>query len=349
MDIVDGLVRPVDIQFPDDGSGRMFVVEQPGRIRIVEHGQLSPRPYLNIGDKVGSAGNEQGLLGLAFHPEFGSHPYFYVNYTDRDGNTVIARFKGTGDAADPASEKVVLQVSQPFPNHNGGGMVFGPDGYLYIGLGDGGSAGDPNGNGQNLNVLLGKILRIDVDRGDPYGIPANNPYVGGGGQPEIWAYGLRNPWRFSFARGTHDLYIGDVGQDAWEELDVAPNNPGGLNYGWNYYEGNHPFVAQPPPATLKLTMPVTEYDHSEGRCAVIGGYTYAGQMTEWNGVYFYGDECSGQVWGLRNTSAPPSPGGWSSTLLFHNPVGISTFGQDPIGELYMAGLTGSVFQLQKRP
>lgn len=349
VQIIDGLTRPVDIQFPDDSSGRMFVLEQPGRIRIVEDGRLLSSPYLDIRDKVGSSGDEQGLLGLAFHPNFKDIPFFYLNYTDLDGNTVIARFKGNGDTADPASEKVILQVLQPFPNHNGGGMLFGPDGYLYLGLGDGGSSGDPYGNGQNKDVLLGKILRIDVDHGDPYGIPSGNPFAGGGGRPEIWAYGLRNPWRFSFAKVTNDLYIADVGQDMWEEVDVAPNNPGGVNYGWKYFEGSHPYASQAPPPGLNLTMPVTDYDHEYGRCAIIGGYAYAGQMSEWRGIYFYGDECSGDVWGLRNSSSPPSSAGWLSQILFRNRVGISTFGQDPSGEVYMAGLIGSIFRLQKLP
>jgi glucose/arabinose dehydrogenase len=344
--VADGFALPDDIQFPDDGSDRMFVVEQPGRIRIVENGHLSKLPYLDITDRVGSAGNEQGLLGLAFHPDFKNHPYFYVNYTDRNGNTVIARFLAAGDHADPGSEKALMQIPQPYPNHNGGEMTFGPDGFLYLGLGDGGSQGDPNGNGQNTNVLLGKILRIDVDHGDPYGVPAGNPFADGGGRPEIWAYGLRNPWRFSFARTTRDLYIADVGQDLWEEVDVALGNPAGNNYGWNYFEGNHPYAGQPP-GGLNFTMPVTEYSHADGGCAVIGGFVYTGQLSEWRGVYLYGDECSGNVWGLLNTSDPPSQSSWQSQLLFQTRASITSFGQDPAGEVYLADRAGGIYRLQK--
>ncbi len=344
--VATGLALPDDVQFPDDGSGRMFILEQPGRIRIVENGRLLAKPFLDITDRVGSAGNEQGLLGLAFHPDFKDHPYLYVNYTDLNGNTVIARFTATGDAADPASQKDILQVPQPYPNHNGGEMTFGPDRYLYIGLGDGGSEGDPNGNGQDTEVLLGKILRIDVDHGEPYGIPPGNPFASGGGRPEIWAYGLRNPWRFSFARNTNDLYIADVGQDLWEEVDVALGNPPGLNYGWNYYEGMHPYAGSPP-AGLKLTMPVVEYSHAEGGCAIIGGYVYAGLMTDWRGIYLYGDDCSGKVWGLLKSPSPGSPAGWQSQLLFETHVGITSFGQDPAGEIYLVDRAGTILRLQK--
>ncbi len=344
--VATGLALPDDIQFPDDGTTRMFVVEQPGRIRIVENGKLLQTAFLDITDRVRSAGDEQGLLGLAFHPDFKDHPYFYVDYTDLNGNTVIARFLASGDVADPNSEEDVLHIPHPYPNHNGGGMVFGPDGYLYIGEGDGGSEGDPNGYGQNTNVLLGKILRIDVDHGDPYDIPPGNPFANGGGRPEIWAYGLRNPWRFSFGRNTNDLYIADVGQDLWEEVDVALGNPPGLNYGWNYYEGMHPYAGQPP-AGLNLTMPVTEYSHAEGGCAIIGGYVYAGQMNEWHGIYFYGDNCSGKVWGLLNSSNPPAATGWQSQLLFQTRASISSFGQDPAGEIYLADRSGTIYRLEK--
>ncbi len=346
MQVATGLALPDDIQFPDDGTARMFVLEQPGRIRIVENGELLQTAFLDITDRVRSAGGEQGLLGLAFHPDFMDHPYFYADYTDVNGNTVIARFPARGDVADPGSEKQILLIPHPYPNHNGGGMVFGPDGYLYIGEGDGGSEGDPNGYGQNTNVLLGKILRIDVDHGESYAIPPGNPFVNGGGRPEIWAYGLRNPWRFSFARDANDLYIADVGQDLWEEVDVALRNPPGLNYGWNYYEGMHPYAGQPP-AGLNLTMPVTEYSHAEGGCAIIGGYVYAGHMNEWRGIYFYGDNCSGKVWGLLNSSSPPTATGWQSQLLFQTSASISSFGQDPAGEIYLADRSGTIYRLEK--
>jgi glucose/arabinose dehydrogenase len=325
----------------------MFVIEQAGRIRIAKNGQLSEPAFLDLTDRVGSAGNEQGLLGLAFHPDFKDNPYFYVNYTDKNGNTVIARFQASGDTADPASEKDLLKLDQPFPNHNGGVLSFGPkDGYLYAGLGDGGSAGDPYGNGQNTNVLLGKILRIDVDHGDPYAIPPDNPFANTGGKPEIWAYGLRNPWRISFDKLTGDLYIGDVGQDLWEEVDVAIGNLPGLDYGWNYREGMHPYVGSPP-ASLKLTYPVVEYSHTVGGCSVTGGYVYRGSMPEWQGIYLYGDFCSGIIWGLIRSPDPSSGQPWQSQVLFQTKASITTFGQDPGGEIYFADRGGTIYRLEK--
>ena len=345
-DIVSGFVSPDDIQFPDDSSGRMFVVEQAGRILVVENGRILAPAFLDIRDRVGSGGNEQGLLGLAFHQDFKDNPYFYVNYTDQNGNTVIARFQAHGDTADSASEKDLLHISQPFPNHNGGGMVFGPDGYLYLGLGDGGSQGDPNGNGQNTNVLLGKILRIDIDHGDPYLIPSGNPFASVGGRPEIWAYGLRNPWRFSFDKKTGNLYIADVGQDLWEEVDVVTGNPAGLNYGWNYYEGLHPYSGQPP-AGIKFTFPVTEYNHQGGRCSETGGYVYRGAMPEWQGIYLYADFCSGTIWGLLHSPDPKSQTPWLSQALFETHASITSFGQDPSGEIYFADRRGTIYRLGK--
>jgi glucose/arabinose dehydrogenase len=336
----------VGIEFPDDGSGRAFIVEQPGRILLVRNGQIQPNSFLDIRNRVGSKGNEQGLLGLAFHPNFKDNPYFYVNYTDRNGNTVIARFQANGDTADPGSEKDLLHVDQPFPNHNGGEIAFGPDGYLYIGLGDGGSADDPLGNGQNKDVLLGKILRIDVVHGDPYNIPADNPFANGGGKPEIWAYGLRNPWRFSFDKATGDLYIADVGQDTWEEVDASIGNPPGLDYGWNYREATHHFLGSPP-ATLKLTYPVAEYSHIDGNCSVSGGYVYRGAMTEWQGVYLYGDFCSGKIWGLLHSPDPSNGKEWQYKVLFSTNTNITTFGQDPSGEIYFADRNGTIYTLGK--
>ena len=243
---VTGLSAPVDVANAGDGSGRLFVVEQGGKIRIVRDGALVERPFLDIGGRI-TSGGERGLLGLAFHPDYPTDPRFFVDYTDRDGNTVVSSFRVSAtdpDVADPGSESILLHVDQPFANHNGGGLGFGPDGDLYIALGDGGSEGDPQGNGQRLDTLLAKILRIDVDggaaAGAPYGIPADNPFVGtAGAKPEIWLYGLRNPWRFRFDRQTGDLWIGDVGQDAWEEIDVARAGVGGLDFGWNRTEGFH--------------------------------------------------------------------------------------------------------------
>lgn len=340
--VVSGLDSPVDVQFPPDGSGRMFVLEQDGRIRIVENGQLLETPLLDLNNQVGSLGNEQGLLGLAFHPRFQENGNFYVNYTDNNGNTVIARFHADGDAADPASEKVLLQVDQPFPNHNGGVLTFGPDGYLYAGLGDGGAADDPFGNAQNLTTLLGKVLRLDVDGGDPYRIPPDNPFGN-----EIWAYGLRNPWRISFDRLTGDLYIADVGQGAWEEIDFSKGNAPGQNYGWKFFEGSHAYIGKPT-ATDHLTYPVAEYSHSEGGCSVTGGYAYRGaSLPEWLGIYLYGDYCSGLVWGLIHSGDESSGLQWQSQLLFETGFNITTFGQDRAGEIYLADRGGTVYRLSK--
>jgi len=340
--VVSGITSPTDIRNAGDGSGRLFIVEQPGQIRILKNGQLLDAPFLDIRDRVGSNGSERGLLGLAFHPEFAKNGYFYVNYTDRDGNTHIARFTASGNLADPTSEVQLIFVKQPFPNHNGGALAFGPDGYLYIGLGDGGSSGDPYGNGQSRNTFLGKILRIDVDHGDPYAIPTDNPFKrSGGAYKEIWAYGLRNPWRFSFDRLTNDLWIGDVGQDKWEEIDfVRAGTPGNLNFGWNKVEGTHPFKGSSQP---EYTAPVAEYPHGT-ECSVTGGYVYRGAvLPEWQGVYFYGDYCSGKIWGLA------SPGSGKSQLLFQTGFRISTFGVDEAGELYVADYNGTIYRLEKHP
>jgi glucose/arabinose dehydrogenase len=339
--VASGFQLPTDIQFPDDGSGRMFVLEQPGRIRIVKGGQVLDPPFLDINEKVGSAGSEQGLLGLAFHPDYKNNPYFYVNYTDTQGNTVIARYQANGDEADPNSEKILIHQDQPFPNHNGGVLVFGPDGYLYAGLGDGGSQGDPFGNGQNTSVLLGKILRIDVDHGNPYAIPAGNPFGN-----EIWEYGLRNPWRISFDKANGDLYIADVGQNTWEEVDYVSKGQGGLNFGWNYREASHPYQGTVPP-NLQLTEPVAEYSHVSSRCSITGGYVYRGSMPEWQGIYLYADYCSGETWGMLRTADPSSQTGWVSQILYSTGGNITTFGQDPGGEIYYADREGTVYELQK--
>ncbi len=352
MEVVSGLQSPVGIANAGDGSGRLFIVEQAGRIRIAQDGKLLDTPFLDITGRVGNNGSERGLLGLAFHPKYRQNGYFYVNYTDNNGNTVIARFQVTGDSniADPASEKKLLAVQQPFPNHNGGSVAFGPDGYLYLGLGDGGSGGDPFGNGQSLNTLLGKILRLDVDNGDPYAIPADNPFASGGGKPEIWAYGLRNPWRFSFDRANGDFYIGDVGQGDWEEIDYLPaGSAGGANFGWNLMEGTHPYSGSDSPS---FVAPVTDYSHSVGGCSVTGGYVYRGAaLPEWNGIYFYGDYCSGKVWGLLKGSSGVAVAPWrhwQSAHLFDTELSISTFGMDENGEIYLAWYGGGIYRLEKR-
>jgi glucose/arabinose dehydrogenase len=279
------------------------------------------------------------LLGLVFHPNYPENGLFFVNYTDRSGDTVIARYRVTGDpnVADPSSETVLLRADQPYGNHNGGGLAFGPDGYLYIGLGDGGSGGDPFGNGQKLDTFLGKILRLDVDSAEPYAIPADNPF-----ENEIWAYGLRNPWRISFDSLTSDLYIGDVGQNQWEEIDfVAAGTPGGMNFGWNYLEGTHPYEGSPP-QNAQLVPPVAEYDHSQG-CSVTGGYVYRGMMSQWNGIYLYGDYCTGTVWGLIRSGE-----GWQNQALFGAVGNITSFGQDALGEVYILTDEGKVFRLAAR-
>jgi glucose/arabinose dehydrogenase len=346
--VIAGLVRPIGLVNAADGSGRLFILEQAGQIRILQNGQLLPTPFLDIRDWVGSQGSEQGLLGLAFSPHYPQNSSFFVNYTDKNGDTVIARFQISGDdpnQADPASEKRLIFVKQPFPNHNGGSMAFGPDGYLYLGLGDGGSAGDPHGNGQSLSTLLGKILRIDVDGSDPYAIPEDNPFASQGGKPEIWSYGLRNPWRFSFDRLTGDLYIADVGQNLWEEIDFVPASglKGGYNFGWNYMEGSHPYQGSPP-AQLILTPPVAEYSHDQG-CSVTGGVVYRGpSLPAWQGIYLFGDYCSGRVWGLLRTAQ----GAWQQSVLFENVGQITSFGEDEQGEVYLVDYSGLIYVLGPR-
>ncbi len=346
--VYSGLSSPVGMTHAGDGSGRVFFVEQRGRIMAGVDGSLLPEPFLDIVDRVGSQASEQGLLGLAFHPDYESNGYFYVNYTDRNGDTVIARYSASSDnpdRADPGSEFVLLRQDQPFANHNGGAVVFGPDGYLYLGLGDGGSGGDPQGNAQNTNTWLGKILRIDVDGGEPYAIPEDNPFAGGGGSPEIWAYGLRNPWRLAFDRQTGDLYIGDVGQGTYEEIDFqAADSTGGENYGWNTMEGPDCFESDTC-SQEGLVAPVAWYNtHVEGTCSVTGGYVYRGQaMPEWNGIYLFGDFCGGQVWGLLRDSN----GAWQNTPLFRHDGAITSFGEDEQGEIYLVDYAGSAYRLEK--
>lgn len=351
--VLSGVDNPVDLGNPEDGSGRMFLVGRKGTIWILQNDSVLPQPFLQITDRVRIGGSETGLLGIAFHPDFAANGYFYVNYTAvvMGLESRISRFQVSADdpnRADPNSEKILIRVAQPYRNHNGGALAFGPDGYLYIALGDGGSANDPQGNGQSLNTFLGKLLRIDVNNGDPYAIPADNPFVSGGGLPEIWAYGLRNPWRFSFDRLAGDLYIADVGQDTWEEVDyAAAGGPGGVNYGWNYREGFHPFAGQPP-GDARLTDPVFEYRHGPD-CSITGGYVYRGKaLPEFTGIYFLGDFCSGKVWGLFQDDSE----NWQSQVLFQTGLNISSFGQDENGELYLLHLgtdsNGAVYRLDHK-
>jgi glucose/arabinose dehydrogenase len=341
--IVSHLHRPVDLQA--DGSGRLFVIEKQGRIRIIENGQLSPDAFLDITDKVGEDGNEQGLLGLAFHPNFSQNGYFYVNYTDKKGDTHISRFQANGNTAASSSELNLLKINQPFPNHNGGALAFGPDGYLYIGLGDGGAAGDPLNNAQNPKSLLGKILRLDVDHGDPYAVPSGNPFAGAvdnEAMREIWRMGLRNPWRFSFDKVTGDFYIGDVGQGDWEEIDyLTVNDVNPIDFGWPIFEGTHHYKGSLPEGPT--IQPIAEYSHAEGGCAVTGGYVYRGSMPEWSGIYLYGDYCTGHVWGLIKAGDQ-----WQSQLLFETHVLINSFGQDEKGEIYILTDDGDVYQLMRK-
>ena len=335
-----GVVNPVTITHAGDGSGRLFVVEQRGIVKILRNGVVSPTPFLNITSLVRSGG-EQGMLGLAFPPEFTTRNNFYVNYTNRTGigNTVLARFglSSNPDRADPASRAELLTFTQPFANHNGGQLAFGPDRLLYLGSGDGGSAGDPQGNAQRLTTLLGKILRVDVLAStNTYAIPAGNPFGN-----EIWGYGLRNPWRFSFDRLTGDLYLADVGQNLREEINFqAAGSGAGANYGWNVMEGSSCF-ANPSCSSAGLTLPVAEYLHGSGDCSVTGGYVYRGSNPALRGIYFYGDFCSGRIWGLRRNGT-----NWESKLLNDTTLSISTFGEDEAGELYLADYsTGEIYRI----
>jgi glucose/arabinose dehydrogenase len=331
--LLGGLSLPVALTSPGDHSGRIFIVEKSGRIIGLQDNASNPTIFLDIQDRVGSGGSEQGLLGLAFSPQYAQDGIFYVDYTDLNGNTVIARYhvSQNADQGDAASEEALLHIDQPFANHNGGQLAFGPDGYLYIGMGDGGSAGDPHGNGQSLDILLGKILRIDVSRQPGYTIPPDNPFADGGGKPEIWLYGLRNPWRFSFDHISGDLYIGDVGQDRWEEVDfLSAGSPGGENLGWNYREGLHAYAGTPPVGTNFLD-PVFEYGHDQG-CSISGGYVYRGSaLPEWEGVYLFADYCKGTIWGLL----PHASGQWNAQVIYNPGFSISSFGQDDAGELYI--------------
>jgi hypothetical protein len=348
--VVSTLVSPTVITHAGDGSGRLFVVEQAGRIRVVRSGgTLLPLPFLDISGRIVSGG-ERGLLGLAFPPGYSGKGYFYVNYTRAaDGATVVSRFivSADPDLAVAASEEVLLIVAQPFANHNGGQIAFGPDGLLYVGLGDGGSGGDPQGNGQNPATLLGKLLRLDVESGvEPYGIPADNPFVT---EPaaldEIWALGLRNPWRFSFDRQTGDLYLADVGQNEWEEINfLAAAVSGGANFGWNILEGPECFLpALNCVSPSAYSAPVAFYDHELG-CSVTGGYVYRGPGNPgMQGRYFYGDFCSGRVWGLRRVGSEQV-----AELITRTDFSISTFGEDEAGRLYVADYTtGTIHRIDE--
>jgi len=340
--------QPTGIHHVGDGSGRLFLLSKAGNIGVYDGAGILPQPFLDLTPVVNSSGVERGLHGLAFHPNYDQNGFFYVMYTDLNSDSTLARFEVSGDpnVADPTSGQILLVIPQPDQYHNVSQLQFGPDGFLYIGAGDGGFIGDPNNNAQNLSTLLGKILRIDVDGGFPYAIPANNPFVGvPGARPEIWAYGVRNPWRFSFDRLTGDLYMGDVGQSTWEEINFQPaSSPGGENYGWRLMEGLHCY--NPPTGCFdpSLTLPILEYQHQGffGQCAVTGGFVYRGsRFPRFEGAYFYGDWCSGRIWAAQRVA-----GQWVSKELLDSSISPNTFGEDEAGELYVGDDgSGTIYQL----
>jgi glucose/arabinose dehydrogenase len=343
--VVSGLRDPLDLQSSAGDRERLYVVEQAGHIRVVRNGQLASTPFLDVSDRIASGG-ERGLLGLAFHPRFAANGRLFLNYTDRAGDTHLAEFRaGSADAADPASERTLLVIPQPFANHNGGGLAFGNDGMLYAGLGDGGSGGDPLGNGQRLDTLLGKLLRLDVDSATPYAVPADNPLrATAGARPEIWAYGLRNPFRFAFDRVSGDLYVGDVGQGAREEVDLGPAaRRGGENYGWNVMEGTACYRPASGCDRSGLTLPVYEYGHDQG-CSITGGVVYRGcRMPSLAGSFFFGDYCSGFVRSLRVVNGVATDvRDWPLAGI----QSVSSFGVDADGEIYVVDYGGSVFRLE---
>jgi len=345
--VATGLESPVFVTHAGDGSGRLFIVEQAGRIKILRGGQLLSQPYLDIANKVESGG-EKGLLGLAFHPRFAENRRFFVNYTTRSGGqlkTVIAEYSAStanADLTETTSERILLEIAQPFDNHNGGNLAFGPDGFLYIGTGDGGSGGDPLGNAQNLGSLLGKILRLDVDSGAPYGIPPDNPFTSTpGARPEIWAYGLRNPWRFSFDRGSGRLFAGDVGQNSREELDIIVK---GGNFGWNKTEGTACFPPSVPSCSRTgLVDPIADYGRNEGN-SVTGGLVYHGRPSRrsFGGSYIFGDFGSGTVWRLIEAKDRR----WQREELLRTGFNISSFGEDERSQLYLVDYSGTVYLMR---
>ena len=341
--IASGLDAPIGLA--NAGDSRMFIVQQRGQIVIWDGNQVLPTPFLDVRSIVSCCG-ERGLLDVVFHPHYADNGLFFVYYTDQSGNLNLVRYTVRSDnpnLADPGSATPILKVAHPnFDNHNGGNLVFGPDGYLYIGLGDGGSGGDPNNNAQNLSRALGKILRLDVDHGLPYTIPPDNPFRNRqDALPEIWDYGLRNPWRFTFDRETGDMLIGDVGQDRYEEVDFEPaSSIGGVDYGWRKMEGFHCF--KPSNCTPgQSQLPILEYDHSASNCSITGGYRYRGsRYPNMSGIYFYADYCTGRIWG-----ASEDDGQWSTKLFLTTGFNIAAFGEDQTGELYLANQKGSVYRL----
>jgi glucose/arabinose dehydrogenase len=345
LPIATGLNQPVALTHA--GDTRLFITEQVGTIRIYDALGLRTTPFLDIRPIV-LANGERGLLSVAFHPHYRDNGLFFVYYTNRNGDNSIARYKVSStdpDRADTTSATILLTIPHPdFANHNGGQLQFGPDGFLYIGTGDGGSGGDPNNHAQDLSQLLGKLLRIDVDHGSPYAIPPSNPFVNRvGARGEIWAYGLRNPWRYTFDRATGDMWIGDVGQNVWEEVDIQPaTSIGGENYGWRKMEGFHCFNPTTNCTDPSFTMPILEYSHTAGACSITGGYRYRGtQVPALNGAYLYGDYCTGTIW-----TATQSNGNWFPKTLFQTTINISSFGEDIAGELYVLDVArGTIYKM----
>lgn len=351
-EVVSGLTQPLQVTYAPGDDASLFVVEKIGRIRVVRDGRLEPTPLLDLRGSL-STGFEQGLLSLAFHPEFADNGYVFVNLTNRQGDTEVLRY--TVDRrnyqADPASQRVLLTIPQPAANHNGGMMAFDPDGYLYVGTGDGGRAGDPWNNAQSLDTLLGKMLRLDVDVPDGYAVPTDNPFASQRGvRGEIWAYGLRNPWRFSFDRESGDLVIADVGQRNWEEINLQPSESrGGENYGWNRMEGNHCYPTGSRCDDEGLTLPIYEYSHEQtGGCSITGGYVYRGRdVPTLKGWYVFGDYCSGTVWALERMAQDEGTEPRFIELL-QTSFQISSFGEDAQGELYIADLrSGRILKIQQ--
>ncbi|MEL1244688.1 PQQ-dependent sugar dehydrogenase [Flavobacterium sp. DGU11] len=345
-EFASGLTMPVDIAFANDD--RMFVVEQDGLIKMLINieGEVTQSTFLNVSSLISTSGSERGLLGMAFHPDFENNGYFFINYTNTANNTVIARYTvnaADNNIADPTSAVILLTVTQPFSNHNGGCLRFGPDGYLYIGMGDGGDGGDPGNRAQNINTLLGKMLRIDVDGTAPYTSPTGNPYIGVDGADEIWAIGMRNPWKFSFNRLSGDLWIGDVGQGLWEEINKVPSTSAGINYGWRCYEGSHTYDMSECSGITGLTAPFVDYSSGSGsgNCSVIGGYVYTGTIfPNLQGKYLFADYCSNKIGMIDEDGGSIT---WTDAFEGTNFV---TFGEDHTGELYIGGISdGKIYRI----
>ena len=362
--VIDGFQKPVYLTAPIHQSDTFFVVEQMGRIQMIIKKNKSD-PLLDIRERVHQPkmpGDERGLLGMALHPDFKNNGKFYVNYVNRDDMTIISTFTFKDELLTADTEEIILSIKQPYSNHNGGQVAFGPDGYLYIGLGDGGYAGDPKSNGQNTHTLLGTILRLNIDGEFPYTIPSDNPFYNDNeARPEIYCYGLRNPWRFSFDRETGDLYIGDVGQNSWEEIDFIPfNHAGSANFGWNQMEGSHCY---PPGETCEqnnLITPIFEYPNNANYiktligweqndaqgCSVTGGYVYRGSsIPELNGKYIFGDYCTGKIWSFQNSFGKALDYTQWDIPAIGKDFYLSSFGEDGNGELYLLNHTGEIYKI----